>query len=411
MKHSVRDMKDLDGKFVFVHPSDELYGADRMLLEMTAAMKSDVPFEVWVPTDQTHAQNTLCEELERRGVTVRHVTLPILRRRYMTLRGLLSLAVRSLKCYRELRHRRAGIVYCTTSAAFLAAPIARLARIPHVVGHIQEIWSRSDKVLLAGLVRSCHAILAISHAAAASLPGSCQRRVCVVPNATTEPERASSLDGRTGPLTFLVASRWNDWKGHATLLKAWDLADCPGRLVILGGKPSNGLGVDVPVLVSHLRRPETVEIVGEVHDTSPYVSQADVVLMPSDEPEPFGLVAIEAFARSRPVVASAAGGLLEVVAEGENGWFFPPKNAEALSTVLRQMTRAKVVTAGRAARKTYEANYTTGRFAAMWWNAVKASVRRDGGRSFSKPLRRAEHPFDWEDEGPTQDVGVRCGEI
>jgi glycosyltransferase involved in cell wall biosynthesis len=49
----------------------------------------------------------------------------------------------------------------------------------------------------------------------------------------------------------------------------------------------------------------------------------DVVLMPSRY-ESFGLVAIEAFARERPVIALAVGGLKEVVADGETGWLVDP---------------------------------------------------------------------------------------
>ena len=45
-------------------------------------------------------------------------------------------------------------------------------------------------------------------------------------------------------------------------------------------------------------------MVGEVADIAPHLAAADVLVLPSDEPEPFGLVVIEAFSLSRPVVAS-----------------------------------------------------------------------------------------------------------
>jgi glycosyltransferase involved in cell wall biosynthesis len=192
----------------------------------------------------------------------------------------------------------------------------------------------------------------------------------VVPNGTLEPERVISLAGRTGPLSFLVASRWNGWKGHRTLLEAWDTAGAPGHLVVLGGPPLSGESVDVAALVADLDEPGSVSVVGEVADSATAYEEADVVVVPSDQPEPFGLIAIEAFARGRPVIASAAGGLLEIVTPGENGWFFPPKDVVALAEVLSSLTRADVEAAAVAARRAFDERFTAERFAENWRIAV-----------------------------------------
>jgi len=52
-------------------------------------------------------------------------------------------------------------------------------------------------------------------------------------------------------------------------------------------------------------------------------------------PEPFGLVLIEAMARGKAVVASRAGGPIEIVREGETGLLVPPGDTEALARALR----------------------------------------------------------------------------
>ena len=352
--------------FVFLHSSDELYGADRMLLEMVDALPETVDAQVWLPTDLPHPEVPLCQELERRGITVRHVNLPIMRRAYQNPSGLARLLSRSTTLLREIRRRRPMAVYCTTSAAFLGAPLARLARVPTVIGHFQEIWSKADRQILRGPALACHRLLAISDAVAASVPDRIARRTVVVPNGTPEPARVVSLDTHHGDLEYVVASRWNGWKGHRTLLAAWDAADAPGRLTVLGGRPPSGEFVDVPGLVSCLRDPSSVSVVGEVADPSGYFEAADVVLMPSDQPEPFGLVAIEAFARGRPVIASAAGGLLDVVHDGVDGWLFAPGDVVGLAEIFRRLSRVEVTRAGGRARSTYENSYTTERFASSW---------------------------------------------
>jgi len=364
---------------IFVHPSDELYGADRMLLEIFDALPGAQRkhAEFWLPTDLPHGTARLCDELERRGAIVRHVDLPILRRAYKTPGALLALAFRAFRLLRELRRARPALVYCTTSAAFLAAPVARAAGVPCVVGHVQELWSRSDRLALGGVARANHRMIAISAAVKDHLPHALATRTTVVSNATPEPARVTLLDGRSGPLRFVVASRWNAWKGHRTLLAAWDLVEQPGELVVLGGPPASGEMVDVVALAARLRHPGSVRIVGEVLDPHEHFDQADVVVIPSDNPEPFGLVAIEAFARARPVIASAAGGLLEIVTDGKDGWLFPPGDAVALADVLSGLSRDEATRAGALARTAYEQRFTTDRYAEDWVAAVGLPWRTD----------------------------------
>ena len=359
---------------LFVHSSDELYGADRMLLEIVEAARADVEVEVWLPTDLVHPTDPLCAELESRGITVRHVDLPILRRALRTPSGLVTLLRRSTALISMIRNAQPQAIYCVTSAALLAAPLARIAKVRTVLAHFQEIWSSSDRVVLGTLASACHSAISISGAVQASLPRRLRDRTTVVLNGTPEPAPSPSLDSHTGTLNFLVASRWTAWKGHATLLRAWAQAGDPGRLVVLGGPPPSGNAVDVKKMVSELARPDTVQVVGEVHDASEAILDADVVVMPSDQPEPFGLVAIESFARGRPVIASAGGGLLEIITPGRDGWLFAPGDADALASILRDLTRETVEAAGEQARKRFRESFTSEAYAERWRQAVLPAV-------------------------------------
>jgi len=359
---------------VFVHSSDELYGADRIVLDIHDALPPAWRdrAEFWLPTDVRHDAHPLCVALRERSATVHHVNLPILRRSYRSPRALLGLVGRTLASgWRLVRVRPAG-VYLTTSATFALAPVARAVGVPLVVGHVQEIWSRSDAAVLGPLARGCHRLLTISGPVLEALPTRLRERATTVLNATRSPARLVPLEEHDGPLRFVVASRWNAWKGHATLLRAWDLAGSPGHLTVLGGPPPNGESVDVRALVAALETPGSVEVVGETTAMEDHLDRADVVVVPSDQPEPFGLVAAEAFAHGRPVVASAAGGLADVVTHGQDGWTYPLGDASALADVLAGLDRPTVVTAGRRARETYEQRFTAHRYAREWQAAVGA---------------------------------------
>jgi glycosyltransferase involved in cell wall biosynthesis len=75
--------------------------------------------------------------------------------------------------------------------------------------------------------------------------------------------------------------------------------------------------------------------------------------IPSIWPDPCPLVAIEAMAAGRPVVASATGGLTDLVLPDETGLLVPPGDAQALGGALRALLvdreqRDRLGTAARA---------------------------------------------------------------
>ena len=75
-------------------------------------------------------------------------------------------------------------------------------------------------------------------------------------------------------------------------------------------------------------------------DPTPLYRWADVVAVPSRRPESLGRVAIEAMAFGRPPLASAIGGLREVVADGVTGRLLPPGDADALAQALAEIVRS-----------------------------------------------------------------------
>lgn len=79
-----------------------------------------------------------------------------------------------------------------------------------------------------------------------------------------------------------------------------------------------------------------VHFLGYRDDISELMQTADMVVIPSlTEAQP--RVAVQAFATGRPVVASAVGGVPEIVKDGETGWLVPPARPEALADAIARV--------------------------------------------------------------------------
>jgi glycosyltransferase involved in cell wall biosynthesis len=364
---------------VFLHSSTELYGSDRMLLNVLDTLPPALTPEVWLPHDVPLAEHGLVAQLDARGISWRVEQLPVLRRRYLkSPLGLLRLIARSFTLFALLRRSGAPAVYLATSALLVAGPVARLAGCARVLVHVQEIWSGVEGQVLGLLGRSAHAAICISTAVSESVRGPLGRRSRVIVNAVEDPPLPPvPLPAGEARLRYVMASRWNAWKGHGTLLAAWNDGPPPGLLTILGGPPPAGESVDVPAMVGGLLAPESVQVRGEVASTTPAIDESDFLVVPSDSPEPFGLVAIEAFSRGRAVVGSDGGGLRDIVEDGVTGRLFPLGDARALRRVLDSLSREDARTMGRRAREEFERRYSLNRyredFEAVWRPLLRES--------------------------------------
>ena len=373
------------GPFLIIHSSDEWYGADRMVAELAQVAAGTVAggVEVWLPAGGPARSPSLSSVLAEQGIAVRSLALPVLRRKSLTPRGFVELAGQTWRLRRLLATVQPDAVVAATTAVVPA--LWALPRASRALLYVQEIWRSGEGVVLGLLAAPADMLLAISDPVAAALPQRLRRRTTVVGNAIADSGAPLVPSPQEGPLTFVVASRWNSWKGHEFLLRAWDAAGCPGRLIVLGGPPQAGIAVDVEALVAGLSQPDSVQIVGEVDDIGRWLDAADVLVLPSTDPEPFGLVVIEAFSRARAVVATDHGAPATVVAP-DVGWLVPATDVPGFAETLRGITRAEAQRRGRAARSLYEQQYSI----AAWRSAVSdVLLRLLGDRRPARPRRMA----------------------
>jgi glycosyltransferase involved in cell wall biosynthesis len=160
----------------------------------------------------------------------------------------------------------------------------------------------------------------------------------------------------------------------ARLVRGKGLEDAVSALGVMATSSARlrvaGDGPEYSSLLAHARIigvEDRVELLGRVEDMPAFWHTCDVAVIPSRELiESFSIAAVEAMASGLPVVASANGGLVEVVSDGETGRLVPPGDVRGFAAALDGYADEPDVRAehGSKARLRVEARYGLERCAA-----------------------------------------------
>lgn len=298
------------------------------------------------------APGGLAEDLRAAGIEVQIRPLSVLRRELVHPRGLASLAPALARDGAALsalvRRRGVGLVHSNTSVVLGGAAAAALARVPHV-WHVREIYSRFASVWPAyrRLLLTARALPCVSQATADQFGGS--PRATVIPDglavdarrAPRGPARAALGLDPEAPV-IAVLGRISDWKGQDVLVRA--LAEPAlrerGTIALLAGAPWPGAEERrdrIVALAEELGVAQRLVLIGFRDDVDSVYGAADLVAVPSTLPDPLPGAAIEAAAAGCAVVASAHGGLPEIIRDGETGRLVAPGDPRALAEVCAEL--------------------------------------------------------------------------
>jgi glycosyltransferase involved in cell wall biosynthesis len=258
------------------------------------------------------------------------------RKRYpaaAVVRALASTVANCVVTVRVVRRARPSVVLCNTTSAHPAAAAARPFFRRPLVLHVRDIVAPGrGRRLLAWCARRSSAVIAISKAVADTVPGA---DVVVEHNPVEPPPTAVAPRDGVGPVVVGYLGRLDPDKGVDVLLRAVGQEKLS---LLAAGEPRYGptaYGEQLRQLADR-EAAGLVRWLGEVTEPWSFLAGVDVLAVPSRD-EPFGRVAAEAAVAGRPVVASACGGLTEVVEAGRTGLLVPPDDVPALSGALREL--------------------------------------------------------------------------
>ena len=284
-------------------------------------------------------------------------------------------------------------------ASLFASPVGWLARVPVILEtpHIRESWRTGWKAKhwidrIAG--RFVDGYIAVSSAnrkyliETKGLPG---RKISVVLNGADLKRLGAGVSTRSaararlglspGELVLLVAARLAPQKGHSVLMDAMPavLQKFPNvRAVFVG---DGELRDDLEAKASRMGIAGAITFAGFQGNVAEWMTASDICVLPSFY-EGLPLVAIEAQAVERPVVATHVDGTPEVVKHGETGLLVPAGDSGALASALIALledagARERM---GRAGRQWVARHFTQeGQIAATEQIYATALSRRKSG--------------------------------
>ena len=271
--------------------------------------------------------------------------------------GSLTLLVRITWRLQHLANNNADVIYANSQKAMVVSALAGIMASKPLIWHLRDILnaehfsSTMRRVAVTVANARASAVIVNSHATGEAFVAAGGRRklVRVIHNGI-DPKPFNGITAQEAALArtemtplgkgFLIGvfGRMAPWKGQHVVLEA--LSALPGVCAVFVGDALFGETDYVHVLHERAEREdlrERVRFLGFRNDIPRLMRAVDVVVHSSVNPEPFGRVIVEGMLARRPVVASAAGGVLEIIEDGDTGLLYPPGDGSALRAQIERL--------------------------------------------------------------------------
>lgn len=198
------------------------------------------------------------------------------------------------------------------------------------------------RVVFRFLDRRVQRFVAVSAAVANSLQriGIEARKVSVIYNGLPTPNlSAGNHSNSDGRMVVGIVGQIGPWKGHEDLLQAFQhvVNQHPDALLDIYGSGSPDYEEFLKARAVKLGLADKIRWQGFEADSNKIYTAMSMLVVPSRSEDPLPTVAIEAAFYQIPVVASARGGLLEIVEQGVTGFLFPVGDVAAMARYIQTL--------------------------------------------------------------------------
>jgi len=339
-------------KILMLHGTSDLYGSGRILLTAAEALVERGHSVLLLLSEE----GPLSVEMRKAGIEVRILRLGILRKKYFSVKGLLNRVIVLSKAYRSIqtiiKKEQYNLIYSNTTTVLVGAVVARLNGIKHI-WHVHEMIVKPRFMYAFNgffLQHFGQRIIAVSNPVKNHwLPYVDAAAITVIHNGI----ETAAFEHTPGKLrqelglakdTILIGmiGRVNIFKGQEYFLEIASLLKDKYTQVhfILVGDAYRGYEYLYDKITGIITAKNLHKVVTDLRyreDIPNIMNSLDLLVLPSQFPDSFPTVILEAMAAGIPVVATAQGGALEMIADNETGYLIPLKDAQAAAVKLGKL--------------------------------------------------------------------------
>jgi len=340
---------------LFIHQSAELYGSDKTLLLLLKNLDKSKFYPVVI----LPFNGPLVNEFEKEGIQVEIAPVLKLHRNLFKPKNALNFLLdlkKSFKAANELNNKyHFDFIYSNTLAVLLGIAFAWNKNIKHI-WHVHEIIE--SPIIFKNIFNKLLSLKNNTHVVYNSIatqqfwnfnPPILENNTVIwngieleyskLNNVEIQKTRNEKFNAVENDIIIALVGRISRWKGQMILLDAFNKIACNFsnvKLAIIGSPPPNQeIFLDnLKSKISEYKLIDKVILIPFQDNINEIWQSIDIAVVPSTEPEPFGMVAIEAMLAKKPVIGSNHGGLTEIIVNNETGFLITPNNVEELKEKL-----------------------------------------------------------------------------
>lgn len=343
-------------RILLLHSSSDLYGASKIFLQTVQILKGQghTCFVV------VSSEGPLVEKLKQVDIPVIVINLGIIRRKYFTPLGIINRINKWRKASIFLNNyiSKNGIefVYANTTAVLLGAYLANKNKIKHI-WHVHEIIEKPRflfRFIQWIMKHYTTKIICVSKAVQdhwIKNSPSLQTKIQIIYNGIGPIEKSTSINFKTHyeipkeAIVIGMAGRVHFWKGQQYFLQIakqllkqnLNTNHTPPIYFIITGDAFPGYEYLVDEILAFIKEnklSDRIFYTGFEDQMDKFYSTIDLLILPSQLPDPLPTVVLEAMQYGIPVAATAQGGALEMIIENETGIFIPLDDVSAATNSI-----------------------------------------------------------------------------